>query len=570
MDEADQSAADSRPAFQEARTTEVCMTDWRPISDLWYKSGVIYCIDVETFQDSDGDGIGDFQGLTARLDYLQRLGVTCLWLLPFYPTPNRDNGYDVLDYYGVDARLGTLGDFVEFARQAKARGMHLLVDLVVNHTSDQHPWFQAARGDPRSRFRDFYLWAEERPKDHEEGVVFPGVQQSTWSYDRRAGAYYHHRFYKHQPDLNIGNPAVREEICKVMGFWLALGVDGFRVDAAPFLIELPKAGEDDLQYHYLEEMRRFLSWRRGDAILLAEANVDMDMIPRYFGQDDRMHMVFNFYGNQHLFLALARGRAEPLARGLRELPPLPTTGQWAEFLRNHDELSLDRLSEAERQEVFRAFGPEERMQLYGRGIRRRLAPILQGDQRCLRLAFSLLLTLPGTPVIWYGDEIGMGDDLSLDERTSVRTPMQWADEQNAGFSDAPPKQLVRPVVSDGGFGYKRVNVAAQRRDPGSLLRWVEHAVRVRAECPEIGWGAWQVLDTGAPSVIAIRYEWEGRSVIAVHNLAREACTATIDLDEGGERRLVDLLDEAGGQEARGRRRRLELEGYGFRWLRVGE
>jgi maltose alpha-D-glucosyltransferase / alpha-amylase len=537
--------------------------------DLWYKSSIVYCVDVETFQDSDGDGVGDFQGLTARLDYLARLGVSCVWLLPFYPTPNRDNGYDVIDYYTVDPRLGSLGDFVEFARQARERGMRLIIDLVVNHTSDQHPWFQAARSDPTSRFRDFYYWAEERPADHDEGMVFPGVQETTWTYDRKARAYYHHRFYEHQPDLNIGNPAVRAEICKVMGFWLALGVDGFRVDAAPFLIELPSSGEDAQQFAYLEELRQFLSWRRGDAILLAEANVGMDVIPEYFGDDDRMHLLFNFFGNQHLFLALARGQAEPLLRALDALPPLPPTGQWAEFLRNHDELDLGRLSDAEREEVFRAFGPEEQMQLYGRGLRRRLAPMLGGDLERLKLAYSLMLTLPGTPVLWYGEEIGMGEDLSLSERNSVRTPMQWSTRANAGFSDAPAKQLVRPVVSGGAFDYRHVNVAEQRQDHTSLLRWLEHAIHARKECPEFGHGAWELLDAGADEVVALRYTWSDRVLVAVHNLASEPRTATLDLGTGADGcHLIDLLDEGQRDEIEGRKPRVDLAGYGFRWLRI--
>ncbi|MEN9936492.1 MAG: hypothetical protein RLZZ387_3071 [Chloroflexota bacterium] len=538
--------------------------------DLWYKSSVIYCVDVETFQDSDGDGVGDFRGLTTRLDYLARLGITCVWLLPFYPTPNRDNGYDVLDYYGVDPRLGSLGDFVEFTRQARERGMRIIIDLVVNHTSDQHPWFQAARSDPSSRFREFYVWAEERPPDHAEGVVFPGVQETTWSYDDAAGLFYHHRFYKHQPDLNIASPAVREEICKAMGFWLALGVDGFRVDAAPFLIELPHGGEEERQqYAYLEELRQFLSWRRGDAIMLAEANVEMGVITQYFGDDDRMHMLFNFYVNQHLFLALARGQAEPIARALAQLPPLPPTGQWAEFIRNHDELDLGRLSDEERDEVFRAFAPEEHMQLYQRGIRRRLAPMLGGDQRRLKLAYSLMLTLPGTPVFWYGEEIGMGEDLSLPERNSVRTPMPWSDEANGGFSDAPPDKLVRAVADGDDLGFRQVNVRAQRHDPGSLLRWLEHAIHARQEIPEFGRGTWRVLETDSPAALAICYAWREGVVIALHNLSPDAAEVIVDLGQGDNRHLIDLLDNGRRETVSGTRHRLELEGYGCRWLRLG-
>ncbi|HET9200329.1 MAG TPA: alpha-amylase family protein, partial [Dehalococcoidia bacterium] len=383
-------------------------------ADRWYKNAIVYCLDVETFQDSDGDGVGDFQGLVSRLDYLWSLGVSCVWLLPFYPSPNRDNGYDVIDYYGVDPRLGNLGDAAEFLQGANERGIKVIIDLVVNHTSDQHPWFEAAR-DRDSQYREYYVWSDEEPADAEEGVVFPGVQESTWTFDEKAGAYYHHRFYKHQPDLNIGNQKVRQEIRRIMGFWLALGVSGFRIDAAPFLIELPSAGKDDLTFEYLDDFYGFLSWHSAGAILLAEANVTHDQVLEYFGDGDRMQMIFNFFLNQHVFLALARGEAEPIVRALKKQPNIPPTAQWANFLRNHDEIDLGRLTEKERQECFEAFGPEPYMQLYERGVRRRLAPMLGGDRRRIEMAFSLAFSLPGTPVIWYGDEIGMGEDLSLPE-----------------------------------------------------------------------------------------------------------------------------------------------------------
>jgi maltose alpha-D-glucosyltransferase / alpha-amylase len=479
--------------------------------DLWYKDAVIYELDVKTYQDGNGDGVGDFQGLIRRLPHIAGLGVTCLWLNPFYPSPNKDDGYDVADYYGVDPRLGTLGDFVEFMRQARERGLRVLADLVVNHTSDQHPWFRSARQDTRSPYRDYYLWSESKPRDADEGIVFPGVQESVWSYDERAGAYYHHQFYAHQPDLNIANPAVREEICKVMGFWLELGLSGFRLDAAPFLVGHPAPGGAATRelYDHLEEFRQFLSWRSSAAILLAEANVPLEEVPHYFCRDARIHMLFNFLVNQRLFLALARERAAPLAELLKTLPDLPRTGQWANFLRNHDELDLGRLTDAERGEVYAAFAPEEDMRVYGRGVRRRLAPMLGGDRRRQELAYSLLLSLPGTPVLRYGDEIGMGEDLSLPERLSVRTPMQWCAEPNAGFTPPGVRDPVRPIIFGGDYGYERVNVADQQRDTRSLLNWTEHLLRVRKECPEFGWGEYSVLETGRPSVLAHRCEWKG-------------------------------------------------------------
>lgn len=411
--------------------------------DLWYKNAILYCIDVETYKDANGDGVGDFEGLTQRLDYIAGLGITCIWLLPFYPTPNKDNGYDVMDYYNVDTRLGTLGDFVEFTRQANDRGIRVIVDLVINHTSDQHPWFQAACKDENSKYRNYYVWSKEKPEDADEGIVFPGYQKSTWTYNPEAGAYYFHRFYDHQADLNITNPQVREEIQKIMGFWLALGVSGFRVDAAQFLIEVrDNQAQLDVEspYHYLKEIRNFLSWRRGDAILLAEANVSLEELPKYFGDGDKMQMLFNFIVNQNLFLALAREKATPLVEALKAMPAIPETGQWGHFIRNHDELSLDKLSDAQQNEIADAFAPDkEQMWIFDRGIRRRFAPMVDSDPRRLRLAYSLVLTLPGTPVINYGEELGMGDDLSLEERNSARTPMQWSSQPNGEFSPAPPR-----------------------------------------------------------------------------------------------------------------------------------
>jgi maltose alpha-D-glucosyltransferase/alpha-amylase len=540
--------------------------------DLWYKNAIVYCLDVETFMDANNDGIGDFEGLTERLDYLSGLGITCIWLLPFYPTPNRDNGYDVMDYYSVDPRLGTLGDFVEFTRQARDRGMRIIVDLVVNHTSIEHPWFKAACQDKNSKYRNFYIWSEEKPKDAEEGIIFPGEQESTWTYNEEAGAYFFHRFYEHQADLNIANSEVREEIYKVMGFWLELGVSGFRIDAAPFLIEL-KGIKDQADvsdpYSYLEEMRNFLSWRRGDAIFLAEANVPMKDVPEYFGEGDRMQMLFNFMLNQHLFLALAQEKAAPLIDGMKIPPNIPDICQWANFNRNHDELSLDKLSDAQRDEIAAKFAPDrEKMWIYNRGVRRRLPPMVDGDQRRLRLAYSLMLTLPGTPVLRYGEEIGMGDDLSLDERNSVRTPMQWSNDMNAGFSDAPPEKLIRPVITGENYGYKNINVIAQRRDPNSLLNWMERAIRMRKECPEFGWGSWQIIDTGNPCVFAHRSTWKTGATIAVHNLGRETCTVTLSLQDD-EEHFVDLLDDQPYKPIEGSVQNVEIEGYGYRWFRVG-
>jgi maltose alpha-D-glucosyltransferase/alpha-amylase len=525
----------------------------------WYKDTLVYEVSVRTFADSNGDGTGDFKGLTGRLDYLAALGVTTIWLLPFQPSPWRDDGYDVTDYYGVHPDLGDLGDFARFVEQASDRGLRVVIDLVLNHTSNEHPWFQAARaGDPR--YHDYYVWADERPPDAEKGVVFPGVQKTTWSYDRTAGQYYFHRFYDFQPDLNITNPAVRDEMEKVIGFWLNLGIAGYRVDAVPFLIEPVTAEQHEPgpTFEYLHTFRQYLSWRCGDAVLLGEANVERDEIADYFGIGG-LHMLFNFAVNQQLWLAFAREDARPLVSALEATVGIPASDQWANFLRNHDEIDLGRLAEDERRDTFRRFGPKPEMQLYGRGIRRRLAPMLGGDRRRIELAFSLLLTLPGTPVVYYGDEIGMGEDLSLPERDPVRTPMQWSRAANAGFSTASRADLCAPVISRGAFGYRKVNAAEQRRDPDSLLTWFRRAVGVRKESLEIGNGSWETLPTGRSSVLALRFDGDGRQITVLHNLSAEPARAR--LDAAG---LIDVFcdrtyDEPG--------RSVELSGYGYRWLR---
>jgi maltose alpha-D-glucosyltransferase / alpha-amylase len=539
-------------------------------SDLWWKNAVIYCLDVELFKDGNDDGVGDFPGLTGRVDYLAGLGVTCVWLMPFYPTPNRDNGYDIADFYGVDPRLGTLGDVVEFLRAARERGIRVIADLVVNHTSVDHPWFQAAREDRNSPYRDFYVWVDEPPADGPKDIVFPGQETSNWEFDERAGQYYLHRFYKSMPDLNIASPRVRDEIQKVVGFWLELGMSGFRVDAAPFLIELTgvdQAGLGD-PHEYLRDLRAFLDRRRGDAILLAEANLPPADQRRFFGDEDgdEMHMLFNFITNQKLFLSVVRQQAAPLAEALSELPSIPDTSQWANFVKNHDELSLDKLSEVEREEVFAALAPNQDMRIYGRGIRRRVPPMLGGDQRRLELVYSLLFALPGTPVLLYGEEIGMGDDLAVEGRGSVRIAMQWATEANCGFTSAPPRV---PVLEDGDFGCKRVNVGDQRHDPQSLLNWTERLIRTRKETPEPGWGSSGVVPTGNPAVLALRCDWRGSIVLTVHNFADQPTRAQLelpreDLDTG----VVELFADQAYERLKTPADPVPVGGYGYRWFRL--
>jgi trehalose synthase len=542
-------------------------------SDVWWKNAIFYCLDVETFQDSDGDGVGDFTGLAQRLDYLAGLGVTCLWLMPFYPSPNRDDGYDITDYYTVDRQLGTLGDFVEFVRTARDRGIRVIADLVVNHTSKEHPWFQSARSDRNSPYRDWYVWRDRIPKSGPDGLVFPDEEDSNWEWDEQAGQYYLHRFYKHQPDLNIANPKVREEIRKIVGFWLELGLSGFRVDAVPFLLETDGIAHpmEIAPHDWLRELRDFLGRRRGNAMLMGEVNLEYEDVRRFFGSEggNELHMCLNFNLNQALALALVRQDAGTLVHSLRAMPSVPADDAWANFVRNHDEWSLDKLTEAERQEVFRAFGPKEDMQLFGRGLRRRLPTMLDGDPARIRLVYSLMFALPGAPVLFYGEEIGMAENLAIPGRMSVRAPMQWADERNGGFSTAPPEELRRPMVAGKKWGPAAINVADQQRDPGSLLNWMERLIRRRRDTPEIVFGTWTLVPVAEAAIFALRYDWGARTVFVMHNLSGKRCKTSFKLEPTpGWDGLVDLFGQGDFSLDADGTLAVELDGYGCRWLRV--
>jgi trehalose synthase len=500
-------------------------------SDVWWKNAVVYCVDVEEFH------MGTLAGLTDRLDYLAGIGVSCLWLMPFYPSPRRDDGYDITDFYGVDGRLGTPGDFAEMIRTAGDRGIRVIADLVVNHTSDKHPWFQSARADRESPFRDFYVWQDSKPPEKPGDVVFPDKETSNWAYDEKAGQWYLHRFYSQEPDLNVANPQVKDEIAQVVGYWLQQGLAGFRVDAVPFLLEpmgMPKGAMHD-PHELLRDLRRFMGRRRGDAILMGEVNLPPPQQREFFGDEDgdELHMVLSFTINQAMYLAFARGEAAPLEGALRALPQIPEDAQWANFVRNHDELTLDKLTDEERAEVFAAFGPEERHQLYGRGLRRRLPSMVGGDQDRIRLAYSLAFSLPGTPVLFYGEEVGLEEDLDRPGRMSVRVPMDW---------DA---------------------AARQRRDHESLLMWMERLIRRRRECPELGWGRMTPLDAGDPAVFAHRADWENSTVVAAHSLVAEPRTFDLEVDHP----LVDLFREEELEPVDGRVE-ITLGRYGARWFRV--
>ncbi|WP_229071332.1 alpha-amylase family protein [Actinoplanes sp. DH11] len=544
------------------------------MSDRWYEKAVVYCLDIDSFADSNGDGVGDIRGLIGRLDYLARLGITCLWLNPIHPSPGRDDGYDASDFYNVDPRFGNLGDFAELLHEAGNRGIKVIIDLVVNHTSDQHPWFQSARSSPDSPYRDWYVWSETEPSDRKQGMVFPGEQAETWTYDRTAKLWFYHRFYKFQPDLNIKNPEVREEIKKICSFWLQLGVAGFRMDAVPFIIEETEPGNPnspkDMQF--LTELRDHVQWRKGDAVLLAEANVEPDQLVKFFGDDggsgNRIHMLFDFMLNARLVLGLAREDPEPIIDALRDSPKLPSGGQWATFLRNHDEIDLSRLTADQRKDVFERFGPDENMQLYGRGIRRRLAPMLGNDRRWVELAYALQFSLRGTPVLRYGEEIGMGDDLSLKGRDAIRTPMQWSMLPNGGFTSADPSKLGRPVISGGEFGFETVNVTRQRHDTASLLSWFERMIRTLREAPEIGSGTCTHVDVPAPRGVLVHRADDGTgSMLFVHNLSTEP--GEIDLSSlAGEAVFPnDVLADQEYPEP-GDLDKIRVEGHGYRWIRL--
>jgi len=541
-------------------------------SDLWWKTAVVYCLDVATYFDSDGDGIGDLEGLGHRLDYLAELGVTCVWLMPFYPSPLRDHGYDIADYYGVHPRVGDLGDLVEVVRTAHDRGMRVIVDLVVNHTSEKHPWFRAARRSRTSPYRDYYVWADE-PPEVQEPNMFPDVEDGTWSYDERAGQYYRHSFYREQPDLDTAHPRVREEIAKVMGFWLQLGVDGFRVDSAAHVIASGGAGDgdrDEREHRLLRDLRRALVRRRGSAMLLGEVNLPYDEQHAFFGGEHgtELAMQFDFPANQALYLSLARQDARPLARTLASRPAVDVHSQWANFVRNHDELTLDQLSEDERAEVFDAFAPDESQRLHDRGITRRLPSMLEGDPRRVRMVYSLLFSLPGTPVLLYGEEIGMCEHDAVGGRAAVRTPMQWSTQRGAGFSEAPPSRLAAPIV-EGGAGPDHVNVVDQLHDPDSLLRFVSTLAQRYRTTPEIGWGRFEVLEQEHPCVLAHTLRSDDAQLVALHNFAHDGRLVRLDLtDADSDTQLLDVLSGRATRPDDQGRVEIPLDGYGCQWLRV--
>ena len=534
----------------------------------WYRDAVFYELHVRAFQDSNGDGSGDFKGLTRRLDYLESLGVDCLWLLPFYESPGKDDGYDVADFCAVHSSYGTLDDFKLFLDEAHRRNLRVMIDLVMNHTSDEHRWFQEARK-PGSPYRDYYVWSDSDQKYPDARIIFTDTERSNWTWDPEAGAYYWHRFFSHQPDLNYDNPKVLEEMFEVMRFWLELGVDGFRVDAVPYLIERDDTTCENLPetHAILKKMRSWVDEHFPGRILLAEANQWPDDVLPYFGDGDEFHMAFNFPVMPRIFMALRQEDHGPIVDIVKRTPDIPEGCQWAIFLRNHDELTLEMVTHEERDYMYRAYARDPRMKI-NIGIRRRLAPLLDNGRRQIELLNSLLLTLPGSPIIYYGDEIGMGDNIYLGDRNGVRTPMQWSIDRNAGFSKADAAQIYSPVISDPVYGYQAVNVEAQERTWTSLLEWMKRIISVRKKYLELGRGDLKFLYPENHAVLAYVRSYEGRNLLIVNNLSRNVQPVELDLREYAGLRPVEMLGEIGFPLIGDLPYFLTMAPHGFFWFRL--
>ncbi|MFQ5915682.1 MAG: maltose alpha-D-glucosyltransferase, partial [Nitrospinota bacterium] len=510
---------------------------------LWHKDAIFYEVRVRSFYDSDGDGLGDFRGLREKLDYLQDLGINAIWLLPFYPSPLRDDGYDISGYSSVHPEYGTLMDFKMFLREAHRRGIRVIIELVVNHTSDQHPWFQRARrAKAGSREREFYVWSERPDRYNETRIIFKDFEPSNWTWDPVAKAYYWHRFYAHQPDLNFDNPAVRRAVSQAMDFWLGLGVDGLRLDAVPYLYEREGTNCENLPetHLFLKDLRRHVDQKFKNRMLLGEANQWPEDAAAYFGEGDECHMAFHFPVMPRMFMALQMEDRYPLIDIFEQTPPIPDACQWAIFLRNHDELTLEMVADEERDYMYRAYArdPQARINL---GIRRRLAPLLGNDRKKIELMNSLLFSLPGTPVIYYGDEIGMGDNFYLGDRNGVRTPMQWSGDRNAGFSRANPQRLFLPVIVDPEYHFETVNVEVQQNNPHSLLWWMKRLIALRKQFKAFGRGSLEFLHPENGKVLAFIRRYEDELIFVVANLSRFVQYVELDLSPFQGRVPVELF-----------------------------
>ncbi len=539
---------------------------------FWYKDAVIYQVHVRTFFDSNGDGIGDFPGLTAKLDYIQRLGISCIWLLPFYPSPLKDDGYDIAHYEGVHPSYGTLKDFKTFLREAHERGLQVITELVINHTSDQHPWFQSARkAPPDSPKREYYVWSDTPDRYPGVRIIFADTEHSNWTWDPEAKAYYWHRFFTHQPDLNFDNPRVRRAVIKWMKFWMDMGVDGLRLDAVPYLVERDSTICENLPetHDILKLVRHQLDERYSHRMLLAEANQWPADVRPYFGDGDECHMAFHFPLMPRLFMAVRQEDRYPITEVLRQTPPIPEGCQWATFLRNHDELTLEMVTSEERDFMWQQYAADPQMRL-NQGIRRRLAPLMENDRERIELLNSLLFSLPGTPVIYYGDEIGMGDNVYLGDRNGVRTPMQWTGDRNAGFSTADPGRLYAPPVMDAVYGYQGLNVEAQERSPFSLLNWMKRMVAIRKQHQTFGRGTIEFLEPPNPRILAFIRRYENETILVVANLSRSVQPVELDLSRFDGRTPVEMLDRTDFPRIGTLPYFVTLGPYGFYWFLLQE
>jgi maltose alpha-D-glucosyltransferase / alpha-amylase len=503
---------------------------WFESDPLWFKHAVFYEIHVRGFFDGNGDGMGDLRGLAEKLDYLEWLGIDCIWLLPMYPSPLRDGGYDIANFYDIHPDYGSVEDFRALVEAAHQRQIRVIADLVMNHTSSDHPWFQEARSSPDSPKRDWYVWSDTDDRYPDARVIFVDTEPSNWTWDPVAGQYYWHRFFSHQPDLNYENPEVRDEMLRVLRFWLDLGIDGFRLDAVPYLYEREGTNCENLAetHAYLRRIRAEVDEAYPDRVLLAEANQWPEDVVEYFGRGDECHMAFQFPIMPRMFMALRREDATPMYEILERTPPVPATCQWGLFLRNHDELTLEMVTDDERDYMYAEYARDPRMKL-NLGIRRRLAPLLDNGRDEVELMHAILFSLPGSPVLYYGDEIGMGDNVFLGDRDGVRTPMHWTGDRNGGFSSADFAQLYLPPLMDPVYGYSAVNVEAQLRTPTSVLRWLHRFVELRKQHPVFGLGTYEPLEPSNPRIFAHVRRWEEEIVLCVHNLARSAQAAELDL-----------------------------------------
>ena len=540
---------------------------------LWYRKAIFYEMYVRAFCDSNNDGHGDLRGAAMKLDYLQHLGVDCVWLMPLYPSPLKDDGYDISDYYNIHEQYGTLEDLKLFVEEAHKRGIRIILDLVLNHTSDQHPWFQAARADRSSPYRDYYVWSDTDQKFQDARIIFLDTEKSNWSWDEQAGQYFWHRFYSSQPDLNYDNPRVREEMKNVMRFWLDLGVDGFRSDAVPYLFEREGTNCENLPetHAYLKELRKFIDQNYPGRILLCEANQWPEDVFPYFGEGDEFQMGFHFPIMPRMYMSIRQGDRTSLEWIMSRTPLLNKANQWCIFLRNHDELTLEMVTPEERDWMWQEYAPDPRMRL-NLGIRRRLAPLLDNDRRRIELMNSMLFTMPGTPIIYYGDEIGMGDNIWLHDRNGVRTPMQWTAGPNAGFSEAPAEKIYSPIISEPPYSPAEVNVESQMDDPDSLLNFIRKLIGISKQHMALGEGEfnWAPCDNTAIAAYYRSYDDPQAldRILVVQNLSGEPQEAVIVLPERISPALIDLISGQAFPVDEDRRLVIQMEPYAYHWLEI--